>query len=458
MKHTLCGALILSGGLFLLMLFPLDAQDLSNPLPDTESETSKPFYPGRAWYYSTHFDVGFISELDTGAAGGEADFGFSFDDLGGIKGPELGFSGLLRYLKAQDEEPGINLGFGLEAAWRFDLFDLFSVKPLLGISLLGDLVALGEELGAAEDGSIDPESFLKAELSLGLELSMGLINYTRILLSPRFTLPFSEEASPAFYLSLGVKNLKPYKIPVKKAEPKTEASTLLFSPDDDGVDDVLSIKLNTEDRGVIQVWAVTISDDKDQVLRRFSGEGAPPFAIDWDGKTEQGDLVESATDLTVRFATTDVLGRSSETTQHLQVDILVIKDGDNYKIRLPNIEFPANSARLDSQRAQRFLDSNRKVLSRLAEIIAKFPNYAIVIEGHSNALHWQSPEAFKKEQESELIPLSASRAQAVKDALIILGVEGERMSILGMGASKPLVPFSSPDNWKNRRVEFILLK
>jgi outer membrane protein OmpA-like peptidoglycan-associated protein len=43
------------------------------------------------------------------------------------------------------------------------------------------------------------------------------------------------------------------------------------------------------------------------------------------------------------------------------------------------------------------------------------------------------------------------------DYLVGLGVERARLSSVGIGGDRPIVPFEDRDNWwKNRRVDFIL--
>jgi outer membrane protein OmpA-like peptidoglycan-associated protein len=47
----------------------------------------------------------------------------------------------------------------------------------------------------------------------------------------------------------------------------------------------------------------------------------------------------------------------------------------------------------------------------------------------------------------------------VVDYLVNLGVARSRLSPVGIGGARPLVPYEAHDDWwKNRRVEFILLK
>ena len=70
-----------------------------------------------------------------------------------------------------------------------------------------------------------------------------------------------------------------------------------------------------------------------------------------------------------------------------------------------------------------------------------------------------NPTGAKKEQDEELLPLSKSRADAIRTALIAEGIEARRITTEGKGGAEPVVAFSDRDNWwKNRRVEFILVR
>ena len=98
-------------------------------------------------------------------------------------------------------------------------------------------------------------------------------------------------------------------------------------------------------------------------------------------------------------------------------------------------------------------------MKRLAEIFRKFSRYAIRIEGYANLVHYQDPEKAAREQEQQLLPLSQQRAQAVADSLVELGIDRARIKVVGKGDKNPLVPFSEQrENWKNRRVEFYLIR
>jgi len=55
--------------------------------------------------------------------------------------------------------------------------------------------------------------------------------------------------------------------------------------------------------------------------------------------------------------------------------------------------------------------------------------------------------------------LSRKRAEAIKEALVERGVKAERITTAGRGGSEPVVPHSDMDDrWKNRRVEFELIR
>jgi len=70
-----------------------------------------------------------------------------------------------------------------------------------------------------------------------------------------------------------------------------------------------------------------------------------------------------------------------------------------------------------------------------------------------------SQAKIQAEETKELIPLSTARAEVVKNLLVQHGVDARRLSVQGLGSSQPVVSFTDVENrWKNRRVEFILIK
>ncbi|MGS4946448.1 OmpA family protein [Meridianimarinicoccus sp. RP-17] len=105
--------------------------------------------------------------------------------------------------------------------------------------------------------------------------------------------------------------------------------------------------------------------------------------------------------------------------------------------RTDNINFASGSAALDPQSA--FL------LDSIADIVARCPGLRIVVAGHTDS---DGPEATNRW-------LSQQRAASVVDYLVSHGVGEGRITSVGYGESRPLVPNDSPRNkQRNRRIEF----
>ncbi len=231
-----------------------------------------------------------------------------------------------------------------------------------------------------------------------------------------------------------------------------------FSPDNDGVDDELSIELKVKDRSSIKSWNMDIDDPKGNIFYKIKGRNKPSDRIRWNGYSSTGELVLSAEDYPYEFKIRDIFGNKSVTRGKIPVDILVIRDGNRLKIRISNINFAPNSPEL-IQDDPEIRKKNERILKRLAEILKKYKTYKIGIEGHAVRVYWADPARAKIEEEKELLPLSKKRANTVKNALIKLRINRDRITISGLGGTEPVVPHSDLVNrWKNRRVEFILIK
>jgi outer membrane protein OmpA-like peptidoglycan-associated protein len=138
-----------------------------------------------------------------------------------------------------------------------------------------------------------------------------------------------------------------------------------------------------------------------------------------------------------------------------------MRDGDRLKIIISSIYFKPYTAdytdktAIEPDRVAR----NLKTLDRLAEILKKYQDYRIRIEGHAVAVYWDQPARVRTEQEEVLLPLSIRRAEAIQEALVKRGIKAQRMSTGGYGGAVPVVPHGDLDNrWKNRRVEFLLVR
>jgi flagellar hook assembly protein FlgD/outer membrane protein OmpA-like peptidoglycan-associated protein len=262
------------------------------------------------------------------------------------------------------------------------------------------------------------------------------------------------------YLKGNVSTAKsaPFRLGVTPPKVDLSLEGLPFSPDNDGVNDELTIALKVDDPVQIESWAIAINDPQGHPFTGFNGKGAPSEKIIWNGLSATGELVQSAEDYSLQFTIRDELGNTTTIQKTIPVDILIIRDGDQYKVRIASITFKADSPDYVNVDAEKAL-KNSDTIRRLAEIFKKYSKYKIVVEGHANLVNWNNAAKAKIEQEQELIPLSKARADAIRLALIAQGIEPTRITTVGIGAAKPLVQFSDVDNiWKNRRVEFVLIR
>ena len=96
-----------------------------------------------------------------------------------------------------------------------------------------------------------------------------------------------------------------------------------FSPDTGN----LEIELAINDVSGIKNWQFTIMNPaKTKEFISFSGDGTPKDKITWDGKSKDGEMVESAEDYPVVISAEDTVGNKiKKTVDPITVDILVEK-------------------------------------------------------------------------------------------------------------------------------------
>ncbi|MCR4626290.1 MAG: OmpA family protein [Treponema sp.] len=260
--------------------------------------------------------------------------------------------------------------------------------------------------------------------------------------------------------------------------PQLEVKTApeFFSPDNDGVNDDLFIKLSGKTKSALTSWNFTINDSTSgRPFWTTGGTSAITEQIIWDGlsntsKTSDGfaERVQSAMDYPFVFTATDDLGMTSSVKGVIGVDILVIRDGNVLKMAVPSIIFRSDNADfktsaevangLDPEKAA----NNERVLKRICQILTKFNDYKVTVVGHANKV-----TAYEEEETEDnpamwgpaLIPLSQARADYVKNYLVEHGIKADRLATEGKGGTQLVVDWQDKvNNWKNRRVEFILMK
>lgn len=256
-------------------------------------------------------------------------------------------------------------------------------------------------------------------------------------------------------------------LPIPKAS--VRISPRYFSPDGDGIGDDLNVFLNVESEAKIKNWSFVVKNPEGKKdFWSKTGKSTVDSKITWDGKSSKGELVQSATDYPYILTIEDENGTKCVEEGFVQVDILVINEDGRYKIQVPSIIFRSDNADFKSDYdvrndpnwdkesrglTQKTIENNIRVLGRVAEILKKFQDYNVRIEGNANNMTGTAKE------EEEVRLLSEQRAKFVMNWLVRDGISSSRLSAQGNGSKYPLAKARDAENrWKNRRVEFILIK
>ena len=283
----------------------------------------------------------------------------------------------------------------------------------------------------------------------------------------KYTPPKEDEAAKVEEIQSFVQT----EAPQNSKEPKLSVgiSPQYFSPDGDGEYDDLTIMVKAECDSPMSSWSFTVEDPA--TLKPFwiaKGTDKLQEKIIWNGKSARGEVVQSATDYPYEFTVTDSNNLSSTVKGFVKVDVLVVRDGERVKIQVPSITFRSDAADFKTTEElmqnpdydgktrgldKKTLENNVKVLGRISEILKKFRDYNVQIEGNANNLSGTQVE------EDEVKLLSEQRAQYVRDWLVKDGVSAANLKAVGNGSKNPATNSTAlEDRWKNRRVEFILKK
>jgi len=103
---------------------------------------------------------------------------------------------------------------------------------------------------------------------------------------------------------------------------------------------------------------------------------------------------------------------------------------------------------------------NERILSRIVLTLNANSGYTLRVEGHANSTVNPGDIGSRQREEAlELQPLSETRARAVAERLASLGVDRNRLEVIGRGGQNPLTAWEDRENWwRNRRVELILYR
>ena len=177
--------------------------------------------------------------------------------------------------------------------------------------------------------------------------------------------------------------------------------------------------------GAALLTACETASEIDAIASGASGSSATTSATTSSASSESSDSSSSSS------SSTSSSGASSESTTTYSYDTdpktALIKVGDR-------VLFGYDSSELD--------DDDRSVLDNQAKFLNQNPSLKVTIEGHCD-------ERGTREYN---LALGEKRASAVKDYLISVGINSERISVVSYGKERPQVLGSNKAAWSmNRR-------
>jgi outer membrane protein OmpA-like peptidoglycan-associated protein len=94
-------------------------------------------------------------------------------------------------------------------------------------------------------------------------------------------------------------------------------------------------------------------------------------------------------------------------------------------------------------RATKLAPNAQPVLEAVAGLMKKYGTYQVIIEGHTD----------RRGTKGALLALSQTRAAAVHEALLTMGVQARRMTVTGYGGERPV----SDRRLDNNRIEIVFV-
>ncbi|MBI9107774.1 MAG: hypothetical protein JEZ04_13585 [Spirochaetales bacterium] len=224
-----------------------------------------------------------------------------------------------------------------------------------------------------------------------------------------------------------------------------------FASTEAGLEGSVFISVDVEDEEDIRGWVMDIYDQHGNNIRTYAGKGDPSGDITWN-TSDNGISLSAGEKYTIKLRVTDNGGNTATLQEVLPLDVLLVKKDGKYFVMVPNIIFGAYKYKLDSAGPEREKD-NIASLKRIIELADRFPEYGLVLDAH--ALNIYRGGGREAGEEEILLPLTEKRAQEVKDALIEMGMDPERINLEAFGGEFPIVSVTDRSiRWKNRRVEF----
>ncbi len=226
-----------------------------------------------------------------------------------------------------------------------------------------------------------------------------------------------------------------------------------FSPNGDGVDDVVvfDVTSDAEEHGGVASWELRVYDPGNNLFWSQKGKGEVPAGFEWNGESLKGDQVESGCLYQYVWYLKAKDSADGFVPGLISTGIMIKEHDGVLSFSLSSIQFGPDSSEFDNISEEQS-KRNNELFDAVAEILKRYSEYDITIEGHANNV-----SGTEREHRDELLPLSQARAETVKRELVKRGIDAVRMTPVGRG-SEAMVTTKKEEWWKNRRVEFIMVK
>ena len=120
----------------------------------------------------------------------------------------------------------------------------------------------------------------------------------------------------------------------------------------------------------------------------------------------------------------------------------IVQDAHKEKVQVLTVSFKSDY--LFATNSATIMPGAQPEIQRVADVLRQYPETNIQIAGHTDS---QGSEVYNQQ-------LSERRAQAVRDALVGMGVDPGRITVIGYGESRPIASNDTASGRQhNRRVE-----
>ena len=324
----------------------------------------------------------------------------------------------------------------------------------------------GEKIALFKIGGItgrynDSDSASTGPLKLSKEWKQYTISLKRKdlhYISGGFCFTVGREDSPSgctFYLDeirYEGKEIKGAEIAIDRIPPEVSMHIPVksFSPDGDGVNDLVSFEVKAKDNVAINTWRLEILTGDGRSVKTFQGDEAPPWRLAWDGIDDYYHKLSPPGEYTAVFSVSDRAGNwgMSETQK---IDLELVPE-------LKEVEVTEDKRRLVVTLTSKVLfdfdkfelkEISHSSLDEVVELLKAYPENKVKVEGHTDDMGTAEYN----------LQLSQLRSASVAKYLIQGGISISRIEIAGYGETKPVDSNATiQGRQQNRRVEIVILK